>query len=107
MFSVRQSYLQLLFKLIKLPFLPTYNDFQLNVNSQLSKNSELSIVALGAIDDFELNTSVNDGETDAQTLKSNKVFLNTVPVNSQWNYTIGASYKYFACLLYTSPSPRD
>ena len=96
MFSVRQSYLQLLFKLIKLPFLPTYNDFQLNVNSQLSKNSELSIVALGAIDDFELNTSVNDGETDAQTLKSNKVFLNTVPVNSQWNYTIGASYKYFA-----------
>lgn len=96
MFSVRQSYLQLLFKLIKLPFLPTYNDFQLNVNSQLSKNSELSIVALGAIDDFELNTSVNDGETDAQTLKSNKVFLNTVPVNSQWNYTIGASYKYFS-----------
>ncbi len=96
MLSVRQSYLQLLFKLIKLPFLPTYNDFQLNVNSQLSKNSELSIVALGAIDDFELNTSVNDGETDEETIKSNKVFLNTVPVNSQWNYTVGASYKYFA-----------
>lgn len=95
MFSARQSYLQLLFKLIKLPFLPTYNDFQLNVKSQLSKNSELSIVGLGAIDNFELNESVNDGETDAETIKRNKVILNTVPVNSQWNYTIGASYKYF------------
>ncbi len=95
MFSARQSYLQLLFKLIKLPFLPTYNDFQLNVKSQLSKNSELSIIGLGAIDNFKLNESVNDGETDEETLKRNKIVLNTVPVNSQWNYTVGASYKYF------------
>ncbi|MGQ3678957.1 TonB-dependent receptor [Tenacibaculum discolor] len=95
-FSARQSYLQFLFKLIKLPFLPTYSDFQVNVKSQLSKNSELSIVALGAIDDFEINKEVNDGETDLETIKRNKVILNSVPVNSQWNYTVGASYKYFA-----------
>ena len=95
MLSVRQSYLQFLFKLIKLPFLPTYNDFQLNVKSQLSKNSELSIIALGAIDNFELNKSVNDDVTDEETLKSNNIFLNSVPVNEQWNYTVGASYKYF------------
>lgn len=95
MLSVRQSYLQLLFKLIKLPFLPTYNDFQLNVKSQLSKNSELSIIALGAIDNFKLNESVNEGETDEETLKRNKIILNAVPTNDQWNYTIGASYKYF------------
>ncbi|MDX8553497.1 TonB-dependent receptor [Tenacibaculum sp. 1B UA] len=96
MFSARQSYLQFLFKLIKLPFLPTYSDFQVNVKSQLSKNSELSIVVLGAIDDFEINKEVNDGETDLETIKRNKVILNAVPVNSQWNYTVGASYKYFA-----------
>lgn len=95
-FSARQSYLQFLFKLIKLPFLPTYSDFQVNVKSQLSKNSELSIVTLGAIDDFEINKEVNDGETDLETIKRNKVILNSVPVNSQWNYTVGASYKYFA-----------
>lgn len=95
MLSVRQSYLQFLFKLIKLPFLPTYTDFQLNLNSQLSKNSELSILALGAIDDFEINTEVNDGETDEDVIKKNKVFLNAVPVNTQWNYTVGARYKYF------------
>ena len=96
MFSVRQSYLQFLFKLIKLPFLPTYNDFQLNVKSQLSENSELSIIALGAIDNFKLNKTVNDGETDINKLKSNTIFLNRVPINTQWNYTVGASYKYFA-----------
>ncbi|MCG8830977.1 TonB-dependent receptor [Tenacibaculum finnmarkense] len=96
MLSVRQSYLQFLFKLIKLPFLPTYNDFQLNVKSQLSKNSELSIIALGAIDTFKLNESVNDDITDQDILKRNTIVLNTVPVNSQWNYTVGVSYKYFA-----------
>ncbi|CAM1365993.1 Outer membrane receptor proteins, mostly Fe transport [Tenacibaculum sediminilitoris] len=96
MFSARQSYLQFLFKLIKLPFLPTYSDFQVNIKSQLSKNSELSIIALGAIDDFEINKEVNDGETDLETIKRNKIILNSVPVNSQWNYTVGASYKYFA-----------
>ena len=53
--SVRQSYLQFLFKLLKLPFLPTYTDFQLNVNSNLSDNSELSVLFIGAIDDFNLN----------------------------------------------------
>ncbi|OSY88432.1 hypothetical protein WH52_06655 [Tenacibaculum holothuriorum] len=95
MLSVRQSYLQLLFKALKLPFLPTYNDFQLNLKSQITKNSELSIIALGAIDDFKLNESVNEGETDEETIKRNKVVLNTVPVNSQWNYTVGASYKVF------------
>ncbi|CAM1372704.1 conserved exported hypothetical protein [Tenacibaculum litopenaei] len=93
--SVRQSYLQFLFKLIKLPFLPTYNDFQFNVKTKLSERSELSFIGLGAIDDFKINKEVNDGVTDEETLKRNQVILNTVPVNSQWNYTVGLSYKHF------------
>ena len=35
--SARQSYLQLLFKLIGLPFLPTYNDFQLKYKYKIDK----------------------------------------------------------------------
>ncbi|SED55396.1 TonB-dependent Receptor Plug Domain [Tenacibaculum sp. MAR_2010_89] len=93
--SLRQSYLQFLFKLIKLPFLPTYNDFQFNIKTKLNDNSELAIIGLGAIDDFKINTEVNDGVTDVETLKRNKVILNTVPVNSQWNYTVGVNYKRF------------
>ncbi len=95
MASVRQSYLQLLFRLIKLPFLPTYNDFQFNVNSQLTENSELSILGIGAIDDFVLNQDVNDGVNDEETLKRNNYLLANLPEQSQWNYTVGVNYKRY------------
>jgi hypothetical protein len=94
--SVRQSYLQFLFKLIKLPFLPTYNDFQLKVKHQLSANSEISLIGLGAIDKFRLNESVNKNVTDEETIKRNRYILSIVPVQEQWNFTIGASYKRYA-----------
>jgi hypothetical protein len=94
--SVRQSYLQFLFKLIKLPFLPTYNDFQFKVKHQLSANSEISLIGLGAIDNFKLNESVNKNVTDEETIKRNRYILSFVPVQEQWNYTIGASYKHYS-----------
>lgn len=94
--SVRQSYLQFLFKLIKLPFLPTYNDFQLKVNHQLSANSEIGFIGLGAIDKFRLNESVNKNVTDEEIIKRNRYILSFVPVQKQWNYTVGASYKHYA-----------
>ncbi|WP_347174089.1 TonB-dependent receptor [Polaribacter uvawellassae] len=93
--SVRQSYLQYLFKLIKLPFLPTYNDFQINVKTKLENNDEISFIGLGAIDNFELNESVNDGVTDEETIKRNGYILSNIPVQEQWNYTVGARYKHF------------
>lgn len=93
--SVRQSYLQYLFKLIKLPFLPTYNDFQINVKTELENNDEISFIALGAIDNFELNESVNDGVTDEETIKRNRFILSNIPVQEQWNYTVGARYKHY------------
>lgn len=93
--SVRQSYLQYLFKLIKLPFLPTYNDFQINVKTELENNDEISIIALGAIDNFELNEGVNDGVTDEETIKRNRFILSNIPVQEQWNYTVGTRYKHF------------
>ncbi|MDV7188580.1 TonB-dependent receptor [Lutibacter sp. TH_r2] len=95
MVSARQSYLQFLFKLIKLPFLPTYNDFQLNVKHKLSDKSEISLIGLGAIDNFKLNESVNEGITDEDKIKRNTYILANIPVQEQWNYTIGASYKHF------------
>uniref|UniRef100_UPI00260498D0 TonB-dependent receptor plug domain-containing protein n=1 Tax=uncultured Lutibacter sp. TaxID=437739 RepID=UPI00260498D0 len=93
--SVRQSYLKFLFKLIKLPFLPTYNDFQFKVKHQLSNKSEFSIIGLGAIDNFKLNENVNDNVTDESTLKRNLYILSNIPIQEQWNYTVGLSYKHY------------
>lgn len=94
--SMRQSYLQFLFKLIKLPFLPTYNDFQVKVKHQLTPNSEISLIGVGAIDNFKLNESVNENVADEETIKRNRYILSNIPVQEQWNYTIGASYKHYS-----------
>ena len=94
--SARQSYLQFLFKLIKLPFLPTYNDFQLKVKHKFSEKDEISLIGIGAIDNFELNESVNDNITDVDVLKRNRYALSNIPISEQWNYTVGAVYKHYS-----------
>ena len=86
--SVRRSYLQFLFKALGLPFLPTYNDYQFKYTYNFGKKSRLSIISLGALDDFGLNLDAN--ETDEQ-----RFLLNNLPVFEQWNYAIGAKYEYF------------
>jgi hypothetical protein len=93
--SVRQSYLQVLFKLIKLPFLPTYNDFQFKVKTNVDSNRELSIIGMGAIDTFVLNEQVNDDITDTETIKRNNYLLSNIPVQNQWNYAVGLNYKIY------------
>ncbi len=94
-FSARRSYLQLLFSVLKLPFLPTYNDAQFKVDHVINRNNKISIIGLGAFDDFVLNTSVNDGETDPNTIELNRFFLDNIPTQSQWNYTIGINYLHY------------
>jgi hypothetical protein len=93
--SARQSYLSGLFKLLKLPFLPTYNDFQLNVKHQINEKNEIALIGLGAIDNFKLNEGVNDGVTDEDVLKRNQYVLDVIPTQNQWNYTVGLSYKHY------------
>ena len=94
--SARRSYLQFLFQALKLPFLPTYNDFQYKHFFEFGEKDQLTLVGLGAIDNFELNTEVNDGETDQETIDRNNYILGNLPVNDQWNYTIGANWKHYS-----------
>ncbi len=89
--SARQSYLQLLFKAIGLPFLPTYNDFQLKYKYQINPKNEISLVGIGAIDNMTLNTDLEKNGTEAQ-----KYILNYLPIYKQWNYTLGMVYKHFS-----------
>ncbi|MDG2330506.1 MAG: TonB-dependent receptor [Flavobacteriales bacterium] len=94
-FSARRSYLQFLFAALKLPFLPTYNDAQFKVKHKFNNKNELTVIGLGAVDEFELNEAANDGVTDSSTLEFNNYTLGNIPVNTQWNYTIGANYRHF------------
>lgn len=45
-FSVRRSYLQLLYSALKIPFLPTYNDYQMKYKINM-KNRNLLNITLG------------------------------------------------------------
>ena len=94
--SARRSYLQFLFKALKLPFLPTYNDLQYKHFFEIDEKNQLTLIGLGAIDNFELNEDVNDGVTDKETLDRNNYILGNLPVNDQWNYAIGANWKHFS-----------
>ncbi len=93
--SARRSYLQLLFKGLGLPFLPTYNDFQYKQTVKVDKKNIITLIGLGAIDDFRLNTSANDNVVDEDVIIRNNYILGNLPVNTQWNYTVGANWKHF------------
>ena len=86
--SARRSYLQFLFVALQLPFLPTYNDFQFKSRTRINEKNEITFIGLGAIDLFELNLDANE------TLEQ-RYILSYLPVNEQWNYTVGAVYKHF------------
>jgi hypothetical protein len=93
-FSARRSYLQFLFAALKLPILPTYNDFQYKVNVKLNDKNKISFIGLGAIDDFRLNTTVNDKITDTVQREYNDFILGNLPLQKQWNYTLGINYSH-------------
>ena len=88
-FSVRRSYLQFLFTAIGLPFLPTFNDYQLKVKTNLNQKNTLEIISLGALDKNVLNTGIKNPDEQQQYILAN------IPVNNQWSYTFGAVYKHF------------
>ncbi|MCW9705483.1 TonB-dependent receptor [Aliifodinibius sp. 1BSP15-2V2] len=85
--SVRRSYLQLLFQLIDLPFLPDYWDYQYKVNHKIDKYNEIYITGIGAIDDFRINKPDNITAEQQST-------LDQVPVIKQWSSTGGISWKH-------------
>jgi len=86
--SARRSYLQFLFNALGLPFLPNYTDFQFKYRVKLDDKNELTLIGLGAKDDFRLNLKAN--ETEYQ-----RYILDYIPVQEQYSYTTGIVYKHF------------
>jgi outer membrane receptor for ferrienterochelin and colicin len=92
--SARRSYLQGLFQLLGLPFLPTYNDFQFKWKTKIDDKNQLTILGLGAIDQFELNLGLDDDPED-ENFARNAYLLSNLPINEQWNYTVGAKWDHY------------
>lgn len=84
--SARRSYLQFLFKLIDLPFLPDYWDHQMKIVHKPNNKTEIGLIGLGSIDNFTLN------RPDSPTLEQ-KAILDGLPINSQYTNTTGLYYK--------------
>ena len=88
-FSVRRSYLQLLFSALELPFLPTYNDYQFKYKIDIDKRNQLSVISIGALDKNILNTGIANPDA------FQRYILQSLPVNNQWSYVFGLVYRHF------------
>lgn len=84
--SARRSYLQLLFELIDLPIRPNYWDFQYKVTHKLNDKTTLTMLGVGAIDEFSL-------AVPKESTPDNTYILNATPVINQWNYTVGGGIR--------------
>jgi len=84
--SVRRSYLQFLFQVIGLPFLPDYWDYQYKLTHKIDDYNDIYLTGVGSIDDFSINVPDDvDAEQQAQ--------LDQVPVIKQRTNTVGVTWK--------------
>lgn len=88
-FSVRRSYLQFLFSVLELPFLPNFTDTQFKVRTRFDRKNELTVIGLGAYDINSLNLEIDDPD------EQQSYILSQLPENRQWSYTLGAVYKHY------------
>lgn len=85
--SVRQSYLQALFKVLGLPFLPAYTDASFKLKTRFDSHNELTLLGLGGLDRMKLNLCIEgeDGE----------YMLSYLPKIEQETYTVGGVYRHY------------
>ena len=86
--SVRQSYLQFLFDMLGLPFLPTFTDAQFKLKTRFDARNELTVLGLGGIDKMKLNTKADE--------EDNEYILSYLPKIQQETFTLGAVYRHYA-----------
>ncbi len=94
-FSVRRSYLKFLFGIFNLPFLPVYNDLQFKYKYKIDDKNQLTVLGIGAVDDFSLNYDAPENAKTPADKEEAEYILNLLPVSTQWNYTAGLKYEHF------------
>ncbi|MAO65587.1 MAG: TonB-dependent receptor [Balneola sp.] len=84
--SVRRSYLQLLFQVIGLPFLPDYWDYQYKVNHRIDDKNRIYITGVGSIDDLAIN-NIEEFDPEQEAIQ------NQIPVIRQNSNTVGIGWR--------------
>jgi hypothetical protein len=84
--SVRRSYLQFLFQALDIPIRPNFWDGQFKITKQINSTTTLSLMGLGAIDEFSFGTL-------KESTPEKLYIYNSNPLINQWNYTLGLSLK--------------
>ena len=84
--SIRRSYLQLLFQVIGLPFLPDYWDYQYKVNHRIDSNNRIYLTGVGSIDDLAIN-NLEDFDPEQEAIQ------NQIPVIRQNSNTVGIGWR--------------
>lgn len=97
LFSLRQSYLQFVFKALDLPFLPTYTDALVKIKTRFNRRHEVNFIYLAGWDNMKLNTGLDT--TGAQGMDDQKAYnayiLGYLPRIQQHAFTYGMQYKYY------------
>jgi hypothetical protein len=83
--SVRRSYLQLLFQVIGLPFLPDYWDYQYKINHRIDSNNRIYLTGVGSIDDLAIN-DLDEFDPEQEAIQDQ------IPVIRQNSNTIGIGW---------------
>lgn len=86
--SVRQSYLQLLFRLLGLPLLPNYIDGQFKIKTRIDSSNEIMFIGLAGFDNLKLNMDTED--------KADMYLLGYLPKLKQETFTVGTSYRHIS-----------
>lgn len=87
--SYRRSYLEFLFAALQLPFLPTFNDYQVKIKTKIDDRNTFTFISLGSLDNLKINDKIKD------PTPSQEYILSQIAINNQWSYTIGGVYKNF------------
>ncbi|MFR9651046.1 MAG: carboxypeptidase-like regulatory domain-containing protein [Rikenellaceae bacterium] len=87
-FSIRQSYLQFLFKMLGLPLLPNFIDGQFKIKYKLTERSDITLLGLMGIDNMTLN--------EEGTTETSEYILNYLPTIKQNTFVTGLRYRLFA-----------
>ena len=85
--SARQSYLQLLFKLLGLPMMPNYIDGMFKSKTKLNTSNELVFITIAGFDNLKLNDKAED--------PADEYLLSYLPKLKQETFTAGLSWKHY------------